>query len=92
MPFGPTNALATFMILMNDILRPFMGKFVVAFIDDVLVYGKNIVEHESHLMSVFHELHKIGLFDNKEKTFLCMNEIDYLSSFIDAFYTGSKQS
>ena len=44
------------MMLMDDILRPFMGKVVVDFIDDVLVYSKNLIEHEIHLNFVFQAL------------------------------------
>ena len=66
MPFGLTNAPATFMMLMNDILRPFMGQFVVDFIDDVLVYSKNSIEHESHLRSVFQQLRETGLYANND--------------------------
>ena len=43
--FGLTNAPTIFMMLMNDIVRLFMGKFVVDFIDDVLAYSKNVIEH-----------------------------------------------
>ena len=84
MPFGLTNALATFMMLMNDILCPFMGKFVVDFIDDVLVFSINIIEHESHLFIFFQALHETRLFANKEKTSLCMTEIDYLGHIVFA--------
>ena len=84
MPFGLTNAPATFMMLMNDILQPFMGQFVVDFIDDVLVYSKNIIEHESHLRSVFQQLREIGLYANKDKTCLCMTEVEYLGHIVSA--------
>ena len=84
MPFGLTNAPATFMMLMNDILRPFMGQFVVDFIDDVLVYTKNIIEHESHLIFIFQALSEISLFANTKKIFLCMFEIEYLGHIISS--------
>ena len=77
MPFGLTNAPATFMMLMNDILRPFMGQFVVDFIDDVL-------EHESHLRSMFQQLRETGLCANKDKTCLCMIEVEYLGHIVSA--------
>ena len=47
MPFGLTNAPATLVMLMNDTLHPYIGKCIVHFIDDILVYSKNIVEHDS---------------------------------------------
>ena len=84
MPFGLSNAPATFMMLMNDIFQPFMGQFVVDFIDDVLVYSKNIIEHESHLRSVFQQLREIWLYANKDKTFLCMAEVKYLGHIVSA--------
>ena len=84
MPFGLTNAPATFMMLMNDILRPFMGQFVVDFIDDVLVYSKNIIDHEVHLHFVFQALRDHGLFANTDKTFLCLAKIEYLSHIVFA--------
>ena len=52
-PFGLTNTPASFMCLMNNILRKYLDNFVVVFIDDILIYSKNEQEHEEHLKIVF---------------------------------------
>ncbi|GKD36500.1 putative reverse transcriptase domain-containing protein, partial [Tanacetum coccineum] len=49
MPFGLTNALAVFMDLMNRVCKPYLDRFVIVFIDDILIYSKSRKEHEGHL-------------------------------------------
>ena len=58
MSFGLTNASSTFMRLMNHALRTFLGKFVVVYFDDILVYNKNLDKHIGHLHCVLDVLRK----------------------------------
>jgi hypothetical protein len=56
MPFDLTNAPATFMRIMDDILRPFTNTFVVVYLDDILIYNKTWAEHLQHIQQVLHTL------------------------------------
>ena len=64
MSFRLTNALLGFMNLINQIFKPFLDKFVIVFIDDILVYSKDEEEHTQHLRIVLQTLHKYKLFSN----------------------------
>ena len=56
MPFGLTNAPAVFMALMNKVFQPILDKFIIVFIDYILVYSKNKFEHEEHLKTALRTL------------------------------------
>ena len=62
MPFGLTNAPATFMCLMNNVLSKYLEKFVVVFIDDILIYSKMKEEHDEHLQMILQVLREHQLY------------------------------
>jgi len=67
MPFGLTNAPATFQTLMNSILRPYIDKFVLVYLDDILVYSNSEEEHLEHLRLVFEALRKHQMYARPQK-------------------------
>ena len=69
MPFGLTNAPAVFMDLMNRVFKPYLDQFVVAFIDDILIYSKTLEEHTHHLRTVLEVLRRKELY---AKFFKCV--------------------
>ena len=82
MSFGLTNAPTTFMILMNGIFRSFLDSFVIVLIDDILVYSKSRVEHESHLRTVLGLLKKHSLFVNFFKCKFWLESVAFLGHVV----------
>ncbi|XP_031131817.1 uncharacterized protein LOC116033199 [Ipomoea triloba] len=82
MPFGVTNAPAIFMDLMNRIFLPYLDKFVVAFIDDILVYSKTPEEHEEHFRTVLQTLGEKKLFAKLSKCEFWKKEVAFLGHVI----------
>ena len=84
MPFGLSNAPATFQGLMNYIFRDVLRKFVLVFFDDILVYSTSKADHWQHLAEVFSILRTHQLFAMQSKCSFAIARIEYLGHFISA--------
>ena len=80
MPFGLTNAPAAFMDLMNRVFRPYVDQFVVVFIDDILVYSKDV----QHLRIVLETLREKKLYAKLSKCDFWLKKVSFLGHIVSA--------
>ncbi|GJV42121.1 putative nucleotidyltransferase, ribonuclease H [Tanacetum coccineum] len=83
MPFGLTNAPAIFIDLINRVCRPYLDKFVIVFIDDILIYSKTREEHVEHLRLVLELLRKEKLYAKFSKCEFWLREVQFLRHVIN---------
>ncbi|GJU84320.1 putative reverse transcriptase domain-containing protein [Tanacetum coccineum] len=84
MPFGLTNTTSVFMDLMNRVCKPYLDKFIIVFIDDILIYSKNKQEHEEHLKLIFELLKKEELYAKFSMCEFWIPKVQFLSHVIDS--------
>jgi hypothetical protein len=82
MSFGLTNAVAYFMYRMNKVFMEYLDKFVVVFIDDILIFSKNEEEHDEHLRLVWQKHRKNQLYANLNKCEFWLKLVSFLGHII----------
>jgi hypothetical protein len=84
MSFGLTNAPANFMYLMNKVFMEYLDRFIVVFIDDILIFSKMMEEHEGHLRLVLEKLRSNHLYAKFSKCEFWLTEVAFLGHVISA--------
>ena len=84
MPFGLTNAPEAFMDLMNRVFQPYLDRFIIVFIDDILVYSCSLKEHSEHLRIVFQTLRERQLYAKLSKCQFWLDRVAFLGHVISA--------
>jgi hypothetical protein len=82
MPFGLTNAPSYFMNMMNKVFMEFLDKFVIVFIDNILVYSKSKEEHETHLRAILEKLREHKLYAKFSKCEFWLSEVGFLGHIV----------
>jgi len=78
MPFGLTNAPAAFQRFMNDVFSNLLDVCIVVYLDDILIYSNDIIQHRSHVKEVLKRLQKVGLYAKAEKCEFHSDSVEYL--------------
>ncbi|GJR68903.1 putative reverse transcriptase domain-containing protein [Tanacetum coccineum] len=84
MPFGLMNTPVVFMDLMNRVCKPYLDKFVIVFIDDILIYSRNKKEHEEHLKAILELLKKEELYAKFSKCEFWIPKVQFIGYVIDS--------
>src|SRR6266540_6897644 len=84
MPFGLCNTPATFQWLMDQVLRKYLGKFILVYLDDIIIYSKTFKEHKEHVRLVFKALRKASLMMKLKKCKFVQKELRFLRHIISA--------
>ncbi|CAI7829654.1 unnamed protein product [Closterium sp. NIES-54] len=84
MPFGLCNASATFRVKMNHILWPLLEECIVVYLDDILIYSKNMKEHVEHLQMVIEILWKNKFYVKLSKSDFALKKVQFLGHMVSA--------
>jgi hypothetical protein len=82
LPMGLCNSPAIFMALMRKVFGDYINKFVIVFLDDIIIYSNSLEEHEQHLRLVMQKLRDYKLYAKESKTSLVMREVEFLGHYI----------
>ena len=84
MPFRLTNAPVAFMNLMHRVFQPYLDRFVVDYVDDILIYSKSKEDHERHLRVVLQFLRENQLYAKFSKCEFCLTKVGFLGHVVSA--------
>jgi hypothetical protein len=84
LPFGLKGAVSTFMSLMNQVLSEYLDKFVVVYLDDILIYSQTLEEHTKHVRAVMNTLRKEKLYCKQSKCEFYQHEVKFLGYIVGA--------
>ena len=82
MPFRLTNAPSTFQRIINDALRDFISKFVIIYLDDIVIYSNSMEEHVEHLALVLEALEKHRLYAKPLKCIIGVSELEFCGHIV----------
>jgi len=78
MPFGLTDAPAAFQCFMNNVFSNLLNIYIVVYLDDILIYSNEIIQHRSHIKEILKQLHRLGLYTKAEKCEFHSDSMEYL--------------